>query len=50
MTLEEFDEKVDQWHKIPFGSPGHDMHLHEYLGMTWLQYKEWIDNARFAMD
>ncbi len=44
MTEEEFLNKVEEWHNLPHGSPGADISLHEYLGMTWEQYKEWLDS------
>ena len=38
-TDEEIDDLVDQWHagdgKVP---------LHEFLGMTWEQYGEWLES------
>ncbi len=43
MTDEEFLKKVEEWHDLPFGSPGSDVTLHEYLGMTWEQYKDFLE-------
>jgi len=35
---EEIDRFVEDWHE---GREGADMELHEYLGMTWEEYRLW---------
>lgn len=40
MTNEELDAKIEEWHNLPFDSPGANMSLCDYLGMTWEEYKQ----------
>lgn len=42
MTDDKFDELVDEWHESESKLP-----LHEYMGMTWEQYCEFI-GTRFT--
>ncbi|WP_068059187.1 hypothetical protein [Nocardia xishanensis] len=39
MTDDEIDDRVDAWHN----GAGGGMPLHEYLGMTWSEYAEWVE-------
>lgn len=41
MTKEEFDQKVEEWH----GGAGAGLELHEYLGMTWDEYCNFVGFA-----
>ena len=43
LTQEQIDDKVDEWH-----NSNTNMLLHEYLGMTWDEYKEYIENNIIA--
>jgi hypothetical protein len=36
-TKENIDDLIDEWHESNSELP-----LHEYLGLTWEQYKHWI--------
>lgn len=38
MTTEEFDTLVEKWHQ----GDGTGLKLHEYLGMTWEEYKSYL--------
>jgi hypothetical protein len=38
MTNEELDDLVDRWHN----GEGEGLELHEYLGMTWEEYEQWL--------
>jgi len=42
MINEELNDKVDIWHN----SDDLEMPLHEYLGMTREEYKEWVKNPK----
>lgn len=37
MNAEELDDKIDKWHLSD-----QDVPLHEYLGMTWEEYCEFV--------
>ncbi len=41
MTEEETLKKSYEWHNATPGDPAFEVSLHEWLGMTWEQYKEW---------
>ena len=41
LSAEEVDARVAHWHAAPIGSPAAQVDLHEYLGMTWEQYRRW---------
>ena len=36
--LDSLDDFIDEWHNNPVTG----MHLHEYLGLTWEEYQEFI--------
>lgn len=38
MNKEEILDKIDAWH---FDGAGEGLALHEYLGWTWNQYRDW---------
>lgn len=38
---EEIDAWVMEWRRASIGSPAAKVDLHEYLGMTWDQYRHW---------
>ncbi|BCJ57165.1 hypothetical protein [Micromonospora endophytica] len=40
-TLDRIDDYIDRWHDAPMGSPDSSMELHEFLGMTWEEYRLW---------
>jgi len=40
MDQEEMDNKIDEWHKGGSGIP-----LHEFLGLTLEEYKNWIEKG-----
>lgn len=42
---EAFDDAIDEWHT---GSS--KLELHEYLGLTWEEYKRWGENPRSIFD
>jgi hypothetical protein len=37
VTAEQIDEYVEEWHSSDTG-----MGLHEYLGLTWDEYRAWV--------
>lgn len=41
-TADDIDDYIDAWHTDPnpFGPK-----LHTYLGMTWEQYKRWVETG-----
>ncbi len=40
LTSEELDARIEAWHN----GDGEDQ-LHEYLGLTWEQYKQWAETG-----
>ncbi|MFE9918541.1 hypothetical protein ACFYPG_25630 [Micromonospora sp. NPDC005553] len=51
-TLDQIDDYIDRWHDSPAGSPASSMELHEFLGMTWEEYRTWgerPESLRFIM-
>jgi hypothetical protein len=38
---ESIEDWVDEWHDLDVNIP---MPLHEYLGMTWEEYGQWVQN------
>jgi len=38
LTPEELEARIDAWHN----GDGEGQELHEYLGWTWEQYKNWV--------
>ncbi|MFG1674130.1 hypothetical protein [Micromonospora sp. NPDC049282] len=40
-TLDEIDEYIERWHDATDGSQAASMELHEFLGMTWEEYRLW---------
>lgn len=43
MTEDEIDQLVAEWHDAPESSPIARRELHEHLGMTWDEYRQWMD-------
>jgi hypothetical protein len=47
ITESDIDNRIEEWHNIDvelwaaMGAP----ELHEYLGWTWEEYKEWMQRA-----
>lgn len=42
MTDEEIDDKIEEWHQT---SSYKELSLHEFLGWTWQQYKNWVEKG-----
>jgi hypothetical protein len=40
-TVDEIDDYIDRWHDAPGDSEAASMKLHEFLGMTWDEYRLW---------
>ena len=41
LTPADVAARADEWRVAPIGSPAAQVDLHEYLGMTWDQYRRW---------
>jgi hypothetical protein len=41
-VAERIEARVAEWRAAPIGSPAAQVDLHEYLGMTWDQYRRWV--------
>lgn len=37
----EIDDYISRWHDAPDDSPAAAMELHEFLGLTWEEYRLW---------
>jgi hypothetical protein len=35
---------IDRWHALPSWHPAAGTALHEYLGMTWEEFKAWVES------
>jgi hypothetical protein len=46
LTPEEIDAKIHAWHDAPSDSYIAQMQLHEFLGWTWEQFKEWAETGK----
>jgi hypothetical protein len=42
--LDDIDDFVDEWHSAPEGSVAASRSLHEFLGMTWDEYRLWVEH------
>jgi len=42
----EYDDEISEWHMAGPGHPAHGIPLHEWLGMTWEQYVEFMSPRR----
>lgn len=42
LTSDELDARIDAWHN----GDGEGQELHEHLGWTWEQYKQWVETRR----
>jgi hypothetical protein len=40
----DIDEYISRWHSAPERSPAAAMELHEFLGMTWDEYRIWAEH------
>ena len=40
VDMKNIDDKIELWH-----TGTGDMPLHEYLGMTWDEYSEWVHTS-----
>ncbi len=38
---EDIDEYIDRWHNAPSDAPEVAFLLHEFLGMSWDEYRQW---------
>lgn len=38
--MSDIDDKVDEWHD----NPELEMPLHEYLGMSWVEFVRWVED------
>lgn len=50
--LQDIDSYVEQWHEAEDGSPAADMELHEFLGLSWDEYRLWVEkpeSLRFTL-
>lgn len=45
MTEAEIEAAIAEWHDAPEGSPIAEKQLHEHLGMTWDEYREWATHG-----
>ena len=43
-TIEDIDNYIDEWHDMVFNDIHFDFQLHEYLGLTQIEYFKFIDN------
>lgn len=41
-------DAIDQWHDDEGLS--NDLELHEFLGLTWVEYKAWAEGRGLALD
>jgi len=39
---ESIDDQIDRWHR----GEGGDLPLHVFLGMSWSQYKAWVEQRK----
>jgi hypothetical protein len=39
--VEDIHDYIDRWHEAPADSPAAAMELHEFLGMSWDEYRQW---------
>lgn len=44
-TKENINRLVEEWHNSES-----DMEVHEYLGLTFEQYPQWVENGKFSND
>lgn len=40
------EKLIDEWHDLPDDHPAARGTLHAYLGLTWTQYKTWVEGRR----
>lgn len=48
----DIDDYVEYWHEAPEGSDAAGKELHDFLGLTWNEYKLWVEqphSLRFAI-
>lgn len=48
----DIDDFVEYWHEAPEGSDAAKVELHEFLGLTWDEYKLWTErpeSLRFSI-
>lgn len=41
VTDEQIDDRIDEWHE----STTDDGPLHEWLGMTWVEFGQWLEGG-----
>lgn len=39
----EIEGFVERWHELSDNSPGTELEVYEYLGMTWPEYRLWVE-------
>ena len=39
--MTDLDDLIEEWHN----TEGDGIPLHEFLGMTWDEYKRWVEHA-----
>jgi hypothetical protein len=42
--LEDIEDFVASWHEAPEGTPVAMRELHDFLGMTWDEYRLWVEH------
>jgi hypothetical protein len=51
-SLDDMDDYVDAWHGLSDDAPEASLELHEYLGLTWDEYRRWgthPESLRFVL-
>lgn len=39
----EIEDFIESWHDLPEDSPAASLEVYEYLGMTWDEYRLWVE-------
>jgi hypothetical protein len=50
--VEDIDDYIQDWHNTPDNAPGGELELHEYLGLSWDEYRRWgshPESLRFVL-
>jgi hypothetical protein len=50
--INEIDDYIEAWHSLPDDSSEAGQELHEFLGMTWDEYRLWVErpeSIRFTL-
>ena len=43
---EDIETYAEAWHDAPDGSPIAQLELHDYLGLTWDEYRLWVEEPQ----